>query len=343
MKRFFIFAFTILSMTSFAQNGITRLLALGKEDASTFADSYLSPGNDAVALGISNGWFNSAKAKQLGGFEISIIGSASLVSDDQREFLLDEADYEFLEFQDGSINSRMVGNALGENNPDIGVKAVFERNGISEEVPFDLPQGLADSNVNFVPGAMVQGSVGLIGGFEIKGRFLPEVTTDDVEASMYGVGLKHEFTDWLPFDELFPLHISGFIGYTKFDGSLKVENNSIVNSLSGQRIDTELDSWNYAALVSTKLKVIDFYGSIGYINASSSSDLIGRYEISEGQLAGTNANPTVIVEDPISISSDTSSLQATLGFKLKLSFFRINGQYSFQEYDTVSLGLNFGI
>lgn len=337
MKRFFIIILIALSMTSYAQNGITRLLASGKEDANTFADSYLSPGNDAVALGLSNGWFNSAKAKQLGGFEVSIIGSASLVSDDQREFLLDEADYNLLEFQDGSINSQMVGNALGENDPDVGVKAVFENNGVSEEVPFDLPQGLTDSNVNFVPGAMIQGSVGLVGGFEIKGRFLPEVTTDDVDVSMYGVGLKHEFTDWLPFDELFPLHISGFIGYTKFDGSLKVENNSIVNSLSGQRIDTEMDSWNYAALVSTKLKVIDFYGSIGYISASSSSDLIGQYQIDRGPLASQT------VEDPISISSDASSVQATLGFKLKLSFFRINGQYSFQEYDTVSLGLNFGI
>ena len=337
MKRFLIIIFIFLSMTSNAQNGITRLLASGKEDANTFADSYLSPGNDAIALGLSNGWFNSAKAKQLGGFEVSVIGSVSLVSDDQKEFLLDEADYNLLEFQDTSINSRMVGNALGENDPDVGVKAVFESNGVSEEVPFDLPQGLADSNVNFVPGAMIQGSIGLIAGFEIKGRFLPEVSTDDLDISMYGVGLKHEFTDWLPFDELFPLHISGFVGYSKFDGSLKVENNSIVNSLSGQRIDTEMDSWNYAALVSTKLPVINFYGSIGYISASSSSDLIGQYRIDQGPLASQT------VEDPISISSDASSMQATLGFKLKLAFFKINGQYSFQEYDTISLGLNFGI
>lgn len=325
----------LLGISSFAQNGITRLLSTGLEDAETFADSYLSPGNDAVAQGLSNGWFNSAKAKQLGGFEVSLIGSVSLVSDDQQEFLLDEADYSLLEFQNGP-SSQMVGNALGENNPDVGVKAVFENNGITEEVDFKLPQGLADSNVNFVPGAMIQGSVGLISGFEIKGRYLPEVESDDVNIKLYGVGLKHEFTKWLPLNELFPLHISGFIGYTKFDGSLKVENNFIANSAQ-QRIDSELDSWNYAALVSTKLPVINFYGSIGMIETSSSSDLVGTYQIDEGPLAGES------VEDPISISSDASSVQATLGFKLKLAFFKINGQYSFQEYDTVSLGLNFGI
>ena len=335
MKKIILISIMLLSLSSYAQNGITKLLAAGQEDATTFADSYLSPGNDAVALGLSNGWFNSAKAKQLGGFEISFIGSASLVSDDQQEFLLDESDYSLLEFQNGS-SSQMVGNALGENNPDVEVKAVFENNGITEEVPFDLPQGLADSNVNFVPGAMIQGSVGLISGFEIKGRYLPEVKSDDVDVRLYGIGLKNEFTDWLPFDEVFPLHISGFIGYTKFDGSLKVENNFIVNS-NQQRIDSEMDSWNYAALVSTKLPVIDFYGSIGYINASSSSDLIGTYQINRGPLASQS------IEDPVSISSDASSVQATLGFKLKLSFFRLNAQYSFQEYDTVSLGLNFGI
>ena len=335
MKKIILISIMFLGISSYAQNGITRLLSTGIEDANTFADSYLSPGNDAVALGLSNGWFNSAKAKQLGGFEISLIGSASLVSDDQQEFLLDEADYGLLEFQNGP-SSQMVGNALGENNPDVGVKAVFESNGFTEEVEFDLPQGLADSNIDFVPGAMIQGSVGLIGGFEIKGRYLPEVNTDDVDISLYGIGLKHEFTDWLPFDELFPLHISGFIGYTKFDGSLKVENNFIASSTQ-QRIDSEMDSWNYAALISTKLPVINFYGSIGYINASSSSDLIGTYQINEGPLASQS------VEDPISISSDASSVQGTLGFKLSLAFFKINGQYSFQEYDTVSLGLNFGI
>ena len=339
MKKIILISIMLLGLSSYAQNGITRLLSTGVEDANTFADSYLSPGNDAVALGLGNGWFNSAKAKQLGGFEVSLIGSVSLVSDDQQEFLLDEADYSqgnvSLEFQNGP-SSQMVGNALGENNPDVGVKAVFENNGITEEVEFDLPQGLSDSNINFVPGAMIQGSIGLISGFEIKGRYLPEVNTDDVDISMYGIGLKHEFTDWLPFDELFPLHISGFIGYTKFDGSLKVEDNFIANS-DQQKIDSEMDSWNYAALVSTKLPVINFYGSIGYINASSSSDLIGTYQINEGPLAGQS------VDDPISISSDASTVQATLGFKLKLAFFRINGQYSFQEYDTVSLGLNFGI
>jgi len=335
MKKIILVSILLLGISSYAQNGLTRLLAAGQEDANTFADSFLSPGNDAVALGLSNGWFNSAKAKQLGGFEVSIIGSASLVGDDQQEFRLNESDYNLLEFQNGP-SSQMVGNALGENNPDVGVKAVFESNGFSEEVPFDLPQGLADSNINFVPGAMIQGSVGLISGFEIKGRYLPEVKSNDVDVRLYGIGLKHEFTDWLPFDELFPLHISGFIGYTKFDGSLKVENNFIVNSTQ-QRIDSEMESWNYAALVSTKLPVINFYGSIGYINATSSSDLIGTYQINEGPLAGQS------IEDPISISSDASSVQGTLGFKLKLAFFKINGQYSFQKYDTVSLGLNFGI
>ena len=325
-----------LGVSSYAQNGITRLLAAGVEDANTFADSYLSPGSDAVALGLSNGWFNSAKAKQLGGFEVSIIGSASLVSDDQQEFLLDEEDYELLEFQSGP-SSQMVGNALGKNDPDVGVKAVFETNGVTAEVPFDLPQGLADENINFIPGAMIQGSIGLISRFEIKGRFLPEVDNEDVNISMYGVGLKHEFTDWLPFDELFPLHISGFIGYTKFDGSFQAENNSIVQSISDQKVESEMDSWNYAALVSTKLPVINFYGSIGYINSTSSSDLIGTYQINDGPLSGQT------IEDPISISSDASSVQATLGFKLSLAFFKINGQYSFQKYDTVSLGLNFGI
>ena len=335
MKKTILIVILLLSQLTKAQNGITRLLAAGQEDANTFANSYLSPGSDAVALGLSNGWFNSAKAKQLGGFEISVIGSASLVGDDQQQFMLDEADYEVLQFQNGP-SQQLVGNALGQNDPDIAVEAVFESSGFTEKVPFNLPQGLADSNINFVPGGMIQGSVGLISGFEIKGRFLPEVSTDDVDISLYGVGLKNELTRWLPFSKLFPLHISGFIGYTKFDGSFSVENNSIVESITEQKIESEMESWNYAALVSTKLPIINFYGSIGYVDASSSADLIGTYQVSQGPITGQ-------IQNPIAVDSNTNSLQTTLGFKLSLAFFKINGQYSFQEYDTVSIGLNFGI
>lgn len=338
MKKVFLLAFLMISsQMSFGQNGITRLLSAGLDDANTFADSYLSPGTDALAMGLSNGWFNTAKADSFGGFEVSVMANISIVSPDQQEFLLDEADYDILQFQDKDIGSQMVANVLGADDPEVAVKAVYEDNGITNEVNFNLPQGLANEKINSVPGAMIQASAGLFSGFEISARYLPEVQTDDVSAQLYGVGLKNELTNWLPFDKLFPFHIAGFVGYTKFDGKLKVENNFATNTAVNRYIESEMESWNYAAIVSTKLPLINFYGSIGYIQASSSSDLIGTYQIDKGPLG------IETVKDPISVSSDASSIQANLGFKLDLKFIRINGQYSIQEFDTVTVGLSFGI
>ena len=305
------------------------------EDANKFTENYLSPGNNALGLNLSNAWFNSAKAKTLGNFEISLVSNISLVNDDQRTFMLNEADYEMLRFQNGP-SRQLVGNALGENNPDIGAKAVFERNGIPAEVDFDLPQGLANSGLNFVPGAMIQASVGLIAGFEIKGRYLPEVKYDDIKAKLFGVGLKHEFTSWLPLNEDFPFYISGFIGYNNFNTSLEVKTDYVVEN-DQQWFDSDINSWNYSALVSTKFSTFNFYGSIGYINTTSTSDMIGTYRIDAESLNDQ------VFKDPISINSNANSLQAVLGFKLDIGFFKVNGQYSFQKYNTLSLGLNFEI
>ncbi|WP_340063504.1 DUF6588 family protein [Ascidiimonas aurantiaca] len=324
----------LLSATgSYAQENIDNLLAAGINDARTFTRAYLEPAGDGIIHNLNNGWFNSGKAKKLFAFEVSVIGNASFVKDENKSFILNTSDYENLRFQDGST-SREVSTAFGDiENVNVVVEGPLP--GAVDDAVFELPTGLGSADVNFVPSAFLQVSVGLIKGTEVKARFFPKITTNDVEAGLYGFGIQHEFTSWLPGDKIFPIAISGLIGFTQLDGTYEFTDTNIVEG-ENQRLENNTQSWAFQLIGSTKFPVFNIYGGLGYITGTSETDLRGTYRVRSGVLA----NETVV--DPFSVSSDVSGVRGTLGARLKLGFFRLNTDLTLAEFTTVSLGMSFG-
>ncbi|GLU43984.1 hypothetical protein Musp01_16080 [Muricauda sp. NBRC 101325] len=323
------------SMTLVKAQGINDLLISGVEDAERFATSFLAPVSESAVYGISSGWYNSADAKPLGGFEISIVGNITGFKnkEDKKVFLLDPAEYDNLDFVQNPGVPRLVSTGLGDIE---GVEVYVEgQNGFFRE-QFELPSGLAAEDFNFIPSGYLQGSVGLIKGLEVKARFLPKIKfDDDAKIGLLGAGLQYDFTKMLPADKLLPVAISGVIGYTNLSGEYDFTESSTING-SDQRLDAKIKTWNFSAVVSTRnIPVINFYGGLGYITGTSDIDVLGTYEA-----RGPFFTETVV--DPFSITEKVSGIAANLGTKIKLGFFRINAEYNFAEFNTFTFGLNFG-
>ncbi|WP_340202161.1 DUF6588 family protein [Ascidiimonas sp. W6] len=331
-KLIYLCAFLMIGFIN-AQENIEDLLSAGLNDAKRFTNTYLEPSGEGIVHNLNNGWFNSGKSKKLFGFEVTIVGNASFVKDEDKSFVLNTADYENLRFQDGSP-SKSVSTAFGDIE---GVTVVAEGPlpGSSDDAVFDLPTGLGSGDINFVPSAFLQVSMGLIKGIELKARYFPKVKTNDVEAGLYGVGLQYEFTSLLPANKILPVAISGLIGYTRLDGTYDFTDTSIVDG-DNQRIENTTNSWAFQAIVSTKLPIFNVYGGLGYITGNSTNDLKGTYRVQSGVLA------TQTIEDPFSVSSDVSGVRGTLGARLKLGFFRLNSDVTFAQFTTVSLGIGIG-
>ena len=83
-----------LAVSSNAQENLNQLLAAGVADAERFSASYIKPANDGLAYGINTGWFNNAKTPKRFGFELSIIGNATFISEEDKQFVLDVSEYE---------------------------------------------------------------------------------------------------------------------------------------------------------------------------------------------------------------------------------------------------------
>lgn len=333
MKKIYLFVCLLSISNIFSQENINDIFAAGLNDARTFTEDYLAPATEGAMFSISNGWFNSADAKPLLGFEIGIIGNITSVKDERKSFTLNVADYENLQFADGST-SKEVATALGDID---GIDVVVEGPlaGPADDAEFTLPSGFNPDGVNFIPSGFIQASVGLIKGTEVKVRFLPKVKTDDVKVGFYGFGVQHDFTKWLPADKVMPVAISALIGYTHLDGSYNFTDTSIIEG-ENQRIESKMNTWVFQAIVSTKLPVINFYGSLGYLTGKSETDLLGTYVISEGPFTSQ------VYEDPFSVSNKASGVRTTVGTKLKLGFFRLNAEYTLAKYNNFNFGINFG-
>ncbi len=313
-----------------------ELLAAGVADAQRYTSDYLAPATEGLMYSMNNGWFNSGKTHKILGFEISIIGNVTTYGDDKESFVLDTADYENLQFRSGN-SSEIVSTSLGSRD---GVRAFVTYQdpitGFDEEVEFELPSGLGAEGISFIPTAFLQASLGVFKNTDIIARYVPKIKTDEVETGLFGAGLQHEFTGWVPAGKVLPIRVSGLVAYTKLNGSYDFTASNIVQG-ENQQIEIDASTWLFQLIASTNIKVINFYGGIGYVTGNSTTDLTGTYRIQQGVLA----SQTLV--DPFSVESDISGVRGTLGANLKLGIFGLNVDYSIGDFNNISVGLNFGV
>jgi hypothetical protein len=332
--------FTGLLFCSFsiamAQADFNDVFAAGVEDAEQFTNDYMAPLSESAVYNFSTGWYNSADAKPLGGFEISIIGNITgfKYKEDKKTFVLNPDDYQNLDFVDNPGTARPVSSALGDlSGIDVFVEGQVA--GVTVREEFELPSGLSGEGLDFIPSGYLQGSVGLIKGIEVKARFLPKIGYEGAAVGLIGVGLQHDFTKLLPADRILPVAISAVIGYTKVSGDYDFTDANLIEG-ENQRLEADIGTWAFNAVVSTKLPIINFYGGLGYVTGKSVTDILGTYRVTRGPFT----SETYV--DPFSITKKVSGVTGTVGAKLKLGFFRLNADYSLGAFDTLTFGVNFG-
>lgn len=324
---------TLTLSTVTAQENLNELLAAGVKDAQTFTTNYIAPASEGLVFGINNGWFNKATTANGFKIELSILANGSFIKDEKKSFLMNVSDYKNIRFADNSP-SKTVATALGHNDPEVSVFVTYDDPIFgAQEVEINLPTGIGASNINLLPTAYLQASITPVKGTEIKGRFFPKVNTKDANIGLYGVGIQHEFTSWLPADRVFPVAVSGVVAYTHLNGSYDFTETGVVDG-KNQQIDTSVNTMLYQLVVGTKLRVINFYGGVGYVSGKSTTNLLGTYKVSNGRVFSKE------IVDPFSIKQTVNGVRTTLGANLKLGFFALNADYTFAEFNSASLGLN---
>ncbi len=328
------FTIVFLSFNAKAQktDNIGYFLAAGIEDAEKLSSLYLTPAAEGLLYGLTGGWFNTASTHEKFGFELSVIINGSFIPSKKKLYTLDVSQFENIQLTSGATQID-VATILGEENETVEVEATIELNGQTRTVTFDLPSGIGLADINFLPTAFLQGSLGLPKKTDLKLRYFPKIKIDEAKIGMYGMAAQHEISQWIP---SMPFTVSGLIAYTRLDGEYDLTTSNANVSATNDFIELKMNSWLFHIIASKKVSLFDFYGAIGYVTGDSNLSLKGDYTITVQDITKDFSNP-------ISIQNNISGMKAAIGTNMKFGFFSLNLNYSFQEFNNLSVGLNFAI
>lgn len=322
------------SLQANAQISFGPSIAGSQNDINYLASGYLSPFSDAMAFGLTQGWYNTAKVKRTGRFEIGFTPSLTLVPSEFQSFTIDPSQLEELQLVDPS--NAISPTVFGDDSP--GPELEYTAPGLQglANARFNMPSGLGFA---VAPMMALNAGVGLPFDFELTGRYLPTSAIpflDGTEISMWGVGVKHNLLQYVPGDKIIPLHVAVLAAYSQLSLGQDLE----PNANNDKRIDLTADAFVTRLLVSKRLLFITLYGGIGYNYLNSGFKVSGTYDyINPLDLT----NPEQSIVDPVDLSSTAASgLAGNLGIRVKfLVFGYVSADYTFGTFNAANLSLGF--
>jgi len=333
---------------SFAQSDVADFLKYGKEDAGVLIESYINPYAKALGVGLNGSWYNSAATHKLFGFDLAFSATGVKIPTSDQRF-----DVDALHLLHTRVNSNELSSfaptAAGDGD---GIKLDIYEDPNNQSTYLGTLETPGGTGVDFVPIPMVQATFGILPHTDVIGRWVPTVKfdadNDKAEIGLWGLGIKHNFKESLPFIKHLPFDAALFAGYTKISGKTGVTfgfdnyglpTPSEYNQDENQHAETEITALKYGLIVSKKLSVLTLYVSATGNKTKSTFDLLGRYPIGS-EVAGVLVYDDV--EDPIQMNIENSYFALDAGLRIKLLFFSMFGSVSKADYVSYNAGISFG-
>jgi len=313
-------------------DGVETLLS-AKEDSEKLIKGYTQPLMKSFIYGLNSGWSTSAKTHSKLGFDLTLGMSSSIAPDAERSFSpnnLELVDFSGQElptiFSDRSsvpLDITIPGTAV---TGDLKTRLNFP-GGIGSNIPF-----------NGVPLPNLQLGIGTFRNTDILLRGVPKQKFEGAEIGLFGIGLKHDLTQYFGVIGKLPFNLSVLLAQTSLNASYLFD-----PALDANVLDLQIKAQTFQLLGSLDFPFVSAFGALGISRGNADFNLLGDYELSytETLPGGIELPFTTTLSDPLSLDYKTSSFLATIGARLNLAFFKVYGQYSFQEYNTFSIGTSF--
>lgn len=352
----------IISSVSLAQFDKFDFLKSTASDAGKLVKAYVGPWANAFGAGLNGGWYNTAKPHKLGGFDITGNISVGMVPTSAETFDVSKVGLSTAISVTGNGTSPTIaGPNTNTNSPTLSYNTTVAGNTYTL-ASFKMPPGFT---VKTIPAPIVQLGIGLPLGTEVKVRYLPKISFNKYgDVSLWGVGLMHSIMQYIPGNKLLPIDVSVFGAYTKLEANAKLTiapsavdatatppvtwsytTYNPTTSFNSQYLNLGVEAWNVNAIISANLRIITFYGGLGYSKTNTTVKFKGSFPT-----PALVATPTPHIEyndagvkkgsDFGNISIDNfSGLRANIGFRLKFGVFTMHADYTRAQYNVVSAGL----
>lgn len=328
-----------------------------EEDVTQYLDSYIEPAMFSFANGMAGGWYNTAKTHKPLGFDLTFTVNVANIPNNERLFLFNPDDYGNIRLANDLTSSRtanlptLVGGDTDERLELHGQYTAPDGNTYeyTSSDSFQAPDGIIDaSDFPFagVPAPTLQLGIGIIKNTDLKIRYgqaknlsVDDGTNNKYGVSIFGIGVMHDFKQWIPGIKHLPLDMALFVGYSRFKTTIDFDESNVSFDAEGTAALTA-NNTTIQALVSKKLSILTLYGGLGYNIVSSGIKVDG--EITNYELTDIVTGQPYTVTDPVDFKYDGgSTFRATAGMRIKLAFLTLHADYTFQKYNMISAGLGF--
>ncbi|HYW35765.1 MAG TPA: DUF6588 family protein, partial [Balneolaceae bacterium] len=269
-------------------------------------------------------------------------GALAYVPFSDRRFNVKNLNLKHMQLASGQ--SPMSPTAAGHNSP--GPEVVVKYNGHVAD-RFNLPKG---SGFHFAPSPTIQASVGLIKKTDLSVRYTPKVHIGSYgNFRMEGIALRHSISQWLPGGKFLPINIAIMAGYNhvNVDANLNLKPDPTAlpdpnysGNYNNQKVKDNFNTFTAQLIVGKNLPFISVYVAGGYEKSVMHLAVVGDYPVTENR---NGIKRTKTITDPFSYKQDgINKYSLTGGFKFKLFFFHIFGQYTLAKYPVANAGIGLG-
>lgn len=330
MRKNLLSVFSIIFLTSFsavtAQSSDLEKLT---SEMLLIADNFAAPGAEGAAVQSSAGWFTSARSLDKWQVEVSVHGNALFVPKSKQNKLISNANLAAQHPGEASIlNIQGSSNALLPTVFGGDTDVVFEGSILGQNFTFDAIDGL-DKKVLVHPFPQV--TVGLPYGTEIAARYLPSLVINDVGFSTYGIGLKHNFTQYWKYSKPEDFQFAAVVTYSNFKVDYAFTPVDIqIAELN--RIDVNANLWLAQLMASKLYETFEVFGAAGVTNSNfdyafgGTGDFVG---VLNGELEALGATKT--------------QFKADLGFNYYFDKFKISTMFTAGSLFNANIGLHYRI
>lgn len=327
---------TILTITlSFSTQAQIEQIFAAKEDASTYVEHYLSPAINGLMYDLNNGWYSRSKTHKKFGFDVSFTASIAIIPDNEKYFQFVASEYDNLTLQGGDGQLPTI---AGNETNDVLETTV---SGIA--LPINALDGYGDKWLKeffipiSIPTPMIQAGFGLPFNTDIKLRFFPNTEREGIAFNLFGLGLKHNISQYFTKSdsELFTLSALG--AFTKTNVTYSPNAANIPGS--NQTLEIDIQAYTAQAIAGVNLTFVNFYLGFGYVGGTTDLGVKGTYNF---DLTGDGITD-IPVDDPFDLNFEMAGFKTTLGTRFNLGPVKIFGDYTFQEYPSITAGVAYSM
>lgn len=304
------------------------------DDALFVSDQYLTPATDAAVYQASSGWVATPQKRELWDFTIGFHTNVFFVPKRDRGFDVDNSDFSFFGIENGT--SATLPTALG-NDDRVYLTGTIVDGNTTSEIRMRAPEGI-DSETMVYP--YLQGSVGLLFGTELVVKYSTRVKLKKGKYQVYGVGLKHNFSQYFPTAEAKNIYFSALAAYSREDITFNfLDTETEYGNLGLNEISGIVDTWQIQANVSKKWNKFELMSAV----IGNTSHI--KYEVGgpKGEIESVIPVQYIINEKLREIYKTKTNVLGEVSGRYQIGKFYVQSAIAFGKFVNANLAVQFEI